>query len=609
MNRTTRRAAPDRVGLAFRCVRGGPAARARLRGAGGGADDARRRVGHGPGRHGRHRSRGHRDRDQRGHQRSRTAVSDAQGFYRVAGLEPGRYTVRTELAGFSTVEKRDVPVRTASEVSLDVELKVGGTTEVDHRRRRAGGRGAEQDHATIGLTSTARQAVELPLSAGRQINNLILLTPNTFNVTAANNGNTNIGQGSYVINGQRSRNNNYMIDGSDNNDISVTIATSQIVPEAVAEFQVQTNAYSVEFGRNSGGQINLITKSGTNRFRGEAWEYYTTSELYSLTNIEKDTDLDKPARYHRNQFGARHRRADRQGQAVLLRPLPARHAAAGRASRPDHGASPPPPASPPSAASRSGPGRRRRAARRCSTRSGSCRTSTATGVTFRNLTNTLVNGVPIETGQTNVGIVDPSTYKTALFRLDFKIGQRRQPHRPRSPTTTAPTTTRSATASSGERFCGSQDLKDTNIALSETHTFSASVLNEARLSLVKRDLLFPENDPTSPTATHHGPLPDRRRQQLPAGPRLGLLAVLGHGHLAQGQAHAEVRRGHPLQQAGQHLRLQLQGRVHVQQPAGLHEQPGAPPSSRPCRPRASRPRSGRRSSSSRTTSTCGRTSR
>jgi hypothetical protein len=77
------------------------------------------------------------------------------------------------------------------------------------------------------------------------------------------------GQGTFAANGQRSRNNNYMIDGSDNNDISVTIATTQVVPESVQEFQVQTNAYSVEFGRNTGAQVNVITKSGSNQFRGE----------------------------------------------------------------------------------------------------------------------------------------------------------------------------------------------------------------------------------------------------------------------------------------------------------------------------------------------------
>jgi outer membrane receptor for ferrienterochelin and colicin len=111
------------------------------------------------------------------------------------------------------------------------------------------------------------------------------------------------GQGGFAVNGNRPRNNNYMVDGSDNNDISVTISTSQIVPEAVAEFQVLQNPYSVEFGRNSGGQVNVITKSGTNRFTGDAWDYYQSSGLNSRTNIEKANNLATPPKEIRHQAG------------------------------------------------------------------------------------------------------------------------------------------------------------------------------------------------------------------------------------------------------------------------------------------------------------------
>ena len=84
----------------------------------------------------------------------------------MAALEPGRYTVRTELAGFSTVETRDVPVRTASEVSLNVDLKVGGTTEDVTVTAKPDAVELNKTNGTIGLTTTARQAVELPLSGG-----------------------------------------------------------------------------------------------------------------------------------------------------------------------------------------------------------------------------------------------------------------------------------------------------------------------------------------------------------------------------------------------------------------------------------------------------------
>jgi hypothetical protein len=86
--------------------------------------------------------------------------------------------------------------------------------------------------------------------------------------------------------------------------MSVTIATSQVVPEAVQESQVLTNQYGVDFGRNTGAQVNVITKSGTNAFHGEAWDYYRTSDLYSLTNVQKTQGLTEPPGYTRHQAGA-----------------------------------------------------------------------------------------------------------------------------------------------------------------------------------------------------------------------------------------------------------------------------------------------------------------
>ena len=93
------------------------------------------------------------------------------------------------------------------------------------------------------------------------------------------------------VGGNRARNNNFTIDGSDNNDISVTLSTTPIVPEAVAEFQLQINPYNVEFGRNSGGQFNVITRSGTNTLHGDVWEYYRGSELNARDNVEKDATV------------------------------------------------------------------------------------------------------------------------------------------------------------------------------------------------------------------------------------------------------------------------------------------------------------------------------
>ena len=424
---------------------------------------------------------------------SRSAVSDARGFFRLPALEPGVYTVKAELSGFSTVEFKDVGLETASEVTINPEMKVAGVGEAITVVGRAEGIELNKTSGTIGTTTLARAVVELPLSADRNINNLIATAPNVSRVT---------GQGTFAANGQRSRNNNYMIDGSDNNDPSVTIATTQVVPESVAEFQVQTNAYSVEFGRNSGAQVNVITKSGTNTFRGEAWDYFRTNSLASLTNLEKDSGLTKPADYTRHQAGLSiggpiikdrtfffalyqydgDNPAASPGGTVRIPTQSGFAALAGVPLRPGQPAS-----------SRQG----------VLDRLSFLNDVYAANPTFRNLTTTLVNGVPIETGQTNVNIVPPSTYHTFMGRVDHHLTDSdnltlRYYYNKRQDENAI------SNCAFGATFCGSQDLKDTNLALSHTHIFGPSVVNEFRFSWVQRDLLFPENDPTSPTAAISG---------------------------------------------------------------------------------------------------------
>src|SRR5262245_51822852 len=224
----------------------------------------------------------------------RTTVSNEEGFFTVAALDPGVYDVSAESSGFGKTDNKGVNVRTATNTTVDFALRPGTVAQAVEVVAVSTELPLNRTSADIGTTINQREVVELPLPAGRNINNLVLTAPNAFFTT---------GQGTYAINGQRPRNNNYMVDGSDNNDINVTIATSQIVPESVAEFQILQNPYSVEFGRNTGGQINVITRSGANTFHGDAWEYYTSSEFYSLDNLEKAQGRAKPPRFRRHQLG------------------------------------------------------------------------------------------------------------------------------------------------------------------------------------------------------------------------------------------------------------------------------------------------------------------
>jgi Carboxypeptidase regulatory-like domain/TonB dependent receptor-like, beta-barrel len=423
-----------------------------------------------------------------------TVVTDGEGFYRAPALEPGRYTVATELSGFRKVEQRDVDVRTALETPLDVKLDPAGVGESVQVTAEPATAGLNKTNGTIATTIGSRAVEELPLPGGRNINNLVLTVPNAQQTT---------GQGMYAVNGNRPRNNNYMVDGSDNNDISVTIATSQIVPESVAEFQVLQNPYSVEFGRNSGGQINVITKSGSNRYAGDFFDFYQAAGMNSLTNLEKASGLETPAKFIRHQLGGDlggpvmrdkaffYGLYQRDSQHTANRPsgttvrIPTQAGFATLSGVPLRSGQ--------SAASRQG----------VLEQIGFLRDVYSASPVFRNLSTVQANGVGIETGQTNVAIQDPSMYHTGLGRVDFRpwasdnfTGRYSLNDRFDENGTGA--------LGFGSLFAANQDLVDTNFALSNSHIFSGNKLNEFRFSLVRRDLAFPENDPNSPSVTITG---------------------------------------------------------------------------------------------------------
>ncbi len=172
---------------------------------------------------------------------SRMAVTDAVGFFRVRALEPGRYQLKAELSGFSTVEFKDIRLVSASEVTVNPELKVAVAGEAITVIGRAEAIELNKTSATIGTTTMARQVVELPLSAGRDIKDLIATAPNVSRVT---------GQGTFAANGQRSRNNNYMSHGSRQQHSTSPSRCRRTARRWWPSFR-STNAYSVEFGRNS----------------------------------------------------------------------------------------------------------------------------------------------------------------------------------------------------------------------------------------------------------------------------------------------------------------------------------------------------------------------
>ncbi|MBK5257145.1 MAG: TonB-dependent receptor [Vicinamibacteria bacterium] len=424
---------------------------------------------------------------------ARTVVTNEVGFYRAPALEPGQYSVVVELSGFRRSERKGVQVASNTETTYTLELKVGGLTDTIVVEDVGGQIELNKTNATLATTATARQAAELPLSAGRNINNLALLGPNTFTAP----GSTGIS-----ANGNRARNNNFMIDGTDNNDLSVTIQTTPVLPEEVAEFSSQTASFSAEFGRSSGAQINVITRSGTNSFRGEAWDYYRSAGLGALDNIEKSNSLRDPTKFVRHQAGASlggplnknrtfffvlfQRDSNRTGQTLggTVR-IPTQAGFAALQNVPLRAGQ--------SAASRQA----------VLQRLSFLQDVYSLSPTLRNVQNQTVNGVSIETAQTNIGRFTHNTTYKFTGRLDHKLGEkdsvtaRYSLNNPDSLNATSNT-------AFGSIFAANQTVKDHNGSLSHTHIFSASALNEFRASYIRRDLQFPENDPTSPTATITG---------------------------------------------------------------------------------------------------------
>jgi hypothetical protein len=423
----------------------------------------------------------------------RATTSNDSGVFRAPALEPGTYQVRAELQGFRTFDARDIRVGSGQEVTLNPSLSVGGLEETVQVTSEAAGLTINRTNATVGLVTNARQVVELPISPTRDVTRVALLSPNVVSGPGAE---------GISANGQRSRNNNFMIDGSDNNDASVSLSTTPIPPEAVAEIATQTNPYNVEYGRASGAQFNVITKSGTNAFRGDIFDYYTDSKYNARTNVEKRTGFDDPAGFTRHQVGggiggpiAKNRlfffgmfQADirrEDGGPGTTANIPTQAGYATLQNVPLRAGQ--------SAASRSA----------VLNSIGFLQEVYAQNPVFSNLRTTNVNGVPVEIGQVNLPIQQNRDAFNLLTRVDYTL----------SPNDTItgryisdrPTTQNAASnLQFGSRFAGESATKDHNLALSHTHVFGPRALNEARFSYIRRDLSFPEADPVTPTTAITG---------------------------------------------------------------------------------------------------------
>ncbi len=222
-------------------------------------------------------------------------LTNEAGLYRFVAVEPGTYSVQFSMSGFETRKADDIIVRAAQEVVINQTLAVGGGAAVVEVNVTPPGVELAKTTPTIDRTLSQRLVEEMPITGNtRDVTRLALLAPTVNRAPGSN---------EFSANGQRARNNNFLIDGTDNNDLSVTLSNSRIIPEAVGEFQVQTTAYSSEFGRNSGAQVSIITRSGTNALHGEVWDYYRGNWVEPLSLLNRRAGLKETPRFVQNQVG------------------------------------------------------------------------------------------------------------------------------------------------------------------------------------------------------------------------------------------------------------------------------------------------------------------
>ena len=230
---------------------------------------------------------------------TREVVTDAAGLFVVPGLPVGPYEVTATLQGFATQRQPDLRVQVGQAITLRLPLEVAavaetitvaGTPPVVETTR-------SQMSAVVNSTAVAN----LPAN-GRNFIDFVLLTPGVTR---------DVRTGDISFAGQRGTLNSLVVDGADNNNTffgqslgrtGSGRAPYQFSQEAVQEFQVNTNAYSAEYGRAGGAVINVVTKSGTNDFSGSVFEFYRDKALNANTEINERLGRPKSP-YHYNQFG------------------------------------------------------------------------------------------------------------------------------------------------------------------------------------------------------------------------------------------------------------------------------------------------------------------
>ncbi len=227
----------------------------------------------------------------------RTVVTDGEGIYRLNALPVGAYDLALDLTGFSKVERKGVVVNVSQTVSLDVQLGIAAMAETVTVTGETPL--LETTSSAVGGVVDVNKIEAMPLN-GRQFANLAMTVAGV--ALGFHSDPTKSTQYSPQIAGGNGRNVNYQIDGGDNNDDTVGGLLQLFPLEAIQEFNFITQRYKAEYGRSNGGVMNIVTKSGTNNFRGSFFSAFRDKAMNARTETQKQTNVPKQY-YRRYQFG------------------------------------------------------------------------------------------------------------------------------------------------------------------------------------------------------------------------------------------------------------------------------------------------------------------
>lgn len=222
------------------------------------------------------------------------AVTNESGYFEALALPIGTYQVTVQHQGFTAAKSQDYKLEINQTLRVDFKLTLGAVNEVVTVKSTTGG--VETVNATVGDSVTSLPIVNMPLN-GRDVLDLALLQPG---VTDSNSG-AQHGSG-FSVAGGRPEMVTYLMDGGNDNNLLNNDVVFNPDPDSIAEFRILESNYSAEYGRNAGGIVSIVTKSGTNRIHGSAFDYVRNDAFDSNTYFNIQEGLPRNI-LKRNQFG------------------------------------------------------------------------------------------------------------------------------------------------------------------------------------------------------------------------------------------------------------------------------------------------------------------